>query len=287
MTASYDPSEPLAPLASMEDLSVWGTPFTTPMPTPGASPRTRARWSHRSSTGSQYSNEPMLVNQDPGYPVTSTPNNNTKAKPPPPDVPPRRFVSPARTQNTLLRKQVVLNNNGNMGPVYPVYPPAVAVVPDVPSGGAPQRNYSRARPPSMGFMRSCDPIAESPAESSVGFPPVTATITTSSNGVYPNNRRPRPRRAWKASDVHGQEESARILDPEKDEILMKPRQVQFITPRKPTPDSHHTIGSSHSGGSNDGSSHVPVVGPNGGPPGYRVGATEEFVFGGEGIPRDR
>ena len=83
--------------------------------------------------------------------------------------------------------------------------------------------------------------------------------------------------------MHGQEESARILDPDKDEILMKPRQVQFITPRKPIADSH-TMGSSHS---SEGSSRVPVVGPGLQGHGYRVGATEELVFGGEGIPRDR
>jgi hypothetical protein len=47
--------ELLAPLASMEDLSV----LMTPMSTPGPSPRSRARWSHRSSTGSQY--EPFMA----------------------------------------------------------------------------------------------------------------------------------------------------------------------------------------------------------------------------------
>ena len=38
-----------APLASMEDLSVVNTPI--PTPTAGQSPKSRARWSHRSSTG--------------------------------------------------------------------------------------------------------------------------------------------------------------------------------------------------------------------------------------------
>ena len=46
-TNTMTQEELLAPLASMEDLSVLNTPMTTP----GASPRTRARWSHRSSTG--------------------------------------------------------------------------------------------------------------------------------------------------------------------------------------------------------------------------------------------
>ena len=46
-TNTLTEEELLAPLASMEDLSVLNTPMTTP----GASPRTRARWSHRSSTG--------------------------------------------------------------------------------------------------------------------------------------------------------------------------------------------------------------------------------------------
>ena len=46
-TNTLTEEELLAPLASMEDLSLLNTPMTTP----GASPRTRARWSHRSSTG--------------------------------------------------------------------------------------------------------------------------------------------------------------------------------------------------------------------------------------------
>ena len=46
-TNTLTEEELLAPLASMEDLSMLNTPMTTP----GASPRTRARWSHRSSTG--------------------------------------------------------------------------------------------------------------------------------------------------------------------------------------------------------------------------------------------
>ena len=50
-TNTMTTKELLAPLASMEDLSIC---TMTPMSTPGASPRTRARWSHRSSTGSQY-----------------------------------------------------------------------------------------------------------------------------------------------------------------------------------------------------------------------------------------
>ena len=43
-----------APLASMEDLSVLGTPIDTPLVTPCPSPRTSKRWSHlshRSSLG--------------------------------------------------------------------------------------------------------------------------------------------------------------------------------------------------------------------------------------------
>lgn len=67
----------LAPLASMEDLSV----LMTPMSTPGASPRTRARWSHRSSSGSQY--EPFVAS-----PLTT--NNAKKAVAEPP-IPPRNM----------------------------------------------------------------------------------------------------------------------------------------------------------------------------------------------------
>ncbi|XP_023338639.1 uncharacterized protein LOC111709244 [Eurytemora carolleeae] len=47
--------ERLAPLASMEDISVANTPLVTPLgtplTTPAPSPRTRHRWSHRSSLG--------------------------------------------------------------------------------------------------------------------------------------------------------------------------------------------------------------------------------------------
>ena len=62
-TNTMTTKELLAPLASMEDLSV----CMTPMSTPGASPRTRARWSHRSSTGSQFDpliTSPLITDQN-------------------------------------------------------------------------------------------------------------------------------------------------------------------------------------------------------------------------------
>ena len=68
-TMANTTEELLAPLASMEDLSV----LMTPMSTPGPSPRTRARWSHRSSSGSQY--EPYVAS-----PLT---NNNSSGMVPP------------------------------------------------------------------------------------------------------------------------------------------------------------------------------------------------------------
>ena len=51
-TNTMTTKELLAPLASMEDLSV----CMTPMSTPGASPRTRARWSQRSSSRHVFTN---------------------------------------------------------------------------------------------------------------------------------------------------------------------------------------------------------------------------------------
>ena len=68
-TNTMTTEELLAPLASMEDLSV----LMTPMSTPGPSPRTRARWSHRSSTGSQY--EPYIPS-----PLANSQNQSTVPK---------------------------------------------------------------------------------------------------------------------------------------------------------------------------------------------------------------
>ena len=53
-TNTMTTKELLAPLASMEDLSV----CMTPMSTPGASPRTRARWSQRSRSRHVFTNFP-------------------------------------------------------------------------------------------------------------------------------------------------------------------------------------------------------------------------------------
>ena len=53
-TNTMTTKELLAPLASMEDLSV----CMTPMSTPGASPRTRARWSQRSNSRHDFTNFP-------------------------------------------------------------------------------------------------------------------------------------------------------------------------------------------------------------------------------------
>ncbi len=95
-TNTMTTEELLAPLASMEDLSV----LMTPMSTPGPSPRTRARWSHRSSTGSQY--EPFQAS-----PLTKDPesmrNENTVPVPP--------LRSAKATPNSLLKQSF---ENGNV-----------------------------------------------------------------------------------------------------------------------------------------------------------------------------
>ena len=92
MANTMTTEELLAPLASMEDLSV----LMTPMSTPGPSPRTRARWSHRSSSGSQY--EPYVPS-----PLT---NNNSSGMAP--LIPPRK--GPAGG-SSLLRQS--LENGGH------------------------------------------------------------------------------------------------------------------------------------------------------------------------------
>ena len=50
-----------APLASMEDLSVVNTPI--PTPTAGQSPKSRSRWSHRSSSGMTLDNMLGPINE--------------------------------------------------------------------------------------------------------------------------------------------------------------------------------------------------------------------------------
>ena len=69
-TNTMTTKELLAPLASMEDLSV----CMTPMSTPGASPRTRARWSQRSSSRHVFTNFPNtnLRSFSTNYTVSST-----------------------------------------------------------------------------------------------------------------------------------------------------------------------------------------------------------------------
>lgn len=107
-TNTMTTEELLAPLASMEDLSV----LMTPMSTPGPSPRTRARWSHRSSTGSQY--EPYVAS-----PLTSGGISTKKSDPLlagggvstrkiDPLPPPRKSVN-----NSSLLKQSLENGNVN------------------------------------------------------------------------------------------------------------------------------------------------------------------------------
>ena len=133
-TNTMTTEELLAPLASMEDLSV----LMTPMSTPGPSPRTRARWSHRSSSGSQY--EPYVPS-----PLTS----NTTPLPPPPAVPrkgpagssllrqslenghqiPNRFVTPYKhdpqlmnadlQQQVIFRREPMRERNFHRGRTYP------------------------------------------------------------------------------------------------------------------------------------------------------------------------
>ena len=92
MANTMTTEELLAPLASMEDLSV----LMTPMSTPGPSPRTRARWSHRSSSGSQY--EPYVPS-----PLT---NNNSSGMAP--LIPPRKGAAGG---SSLLRQS--LENGGH------------------------------------------------------------------------------------------------------------------------------------------------------------------------------
>lgn len=218
-----------APLASMEDISVYATPMSTPGPTPGGSPKTRSRWSYRSSSGSLY--EPLLINPDPesglesprrdnfGPPMlSSTPSH---AKRPLHVIPetgeiPKRFGSPARDQ-LLLRKALVTNGKQNI-----------------------PRHYSRRHQPAPLFLqqRSPNPSLKSQSRSEEGkngdpYPLETRIVEPIQDSekvwIWP------AKKAWKPSEF-SHEESARILDPEKDEILGKhEKQVQFVTPRKSSP----------------------------------------------------
>ena len=94
----------VAPLASMEDLSVLMTPMSTPGPTPGPSPKTRARWSHRISSGNQFDPLPP-INDDQ---VLELPIPNGRSTERLPEKPP----------NSLLRKSLLANNRKN----YPACP---------------------------------------------------------------------------------------------------------------------------------------------------------------------
>ena len=310
-------SDSMAPLASMEDLSVIGTPFGTPLP----SPRTRARWSqHRLSSASLASEgKPVNPQQEPqpqpvvlrdshgdpnplprGEPLArpdyldtqpllafgtpqsvglhspERPNTNqtpfftsTPVKPgrnspfgDEQDVVSRRFASPARTQADLLRKNAIMNQQNQLPYTLPS-----------PS----QYHYARiSRPPSHGFAKSCDPIQE---EDPNQDNPNVATANI--HPVRRYQRRTPPRRAWGPADPQGEEEYHRILNQapvntsndlgnnSQNERLLesRPQKIEFMnTSRRPQNGQSSTMGSNY---------------------GYRVGATEEFVFGGEGIPRDR
>ena len=98
---SYFDDNFVAPLASMEDLSVLMTPMSTPGPTPGPSPKTRARWSHRLSSGNQF--EPLPPINDDAILEFPIPNGHSTDSYPKP-------------QN-LLRKSIA-NNRRN----YPACP---------------------------------------------------------------------------------------------------------------------------------------------------------------------
>ena len=101
---SYFDDNFVAPLASMEDLSILMTPMSTPGPTPGPSPKSRARWSHRLSSGNQF--EPLPpINDDTvlEFPIQNGGGHSTENSFP-------------RPQN-LLRKSIA-NNRRN----YPACP---------------------------------------------------------------------------------------------------------------------------------------------------------------------
>ncbi|XP_059083481.1 equilibrative nucleoside transporter 1-like isoform X4 [Tigriopus californicus] len=218
-----------APLASMEDISAYATPMSTPGPTPGGSPKTRARWSYRSSSGSLY--EPLLINPDPeaclesprkenfGPPMlSSTPSHPKRPLHVIPETGeiPKRFGSPARDQ-LLLRKAVVTNGKQHI-----------------------PRHYSRRHQPAPLFLqqRSPNPSPKSSSRSIEGkngdlYPLETRVVEPIQDSekvwIWPTKK------AWNPSEF-SQEESARILDPEKDEILGKnEKQVQFVTPRRFSP----------------------------------------------------
>jgi len=94
----------VAPLASMEDLSVLMTPMSTPGPTPGPSPKTRARWSHRISSGNQF--DPLPPINDDVVLELPVPNGRSTER------------LPEKPPNSLLRKSLLANSRKN----YPACP---------------------------------------------------------------------------------------------------------------------------------------------------------------------
>jgi len=107
-TNTMTTKELLAPLASMEDLSV----CMTPMSTPGASPRTRARWSQRSSTGSQFDpfvTSPLITDQNGQNYVVQKPIQEGQQ----PNIPPRK--SREKSRDSLLKVSFENGINGAGG----------------------------------------------------------------------------------------------------------------------------------------------------------------------------
>lgn len=248
--STFTEEERRAPLASMEDLSVLATPMMTPMSTPGASPRTRARWSHRSSTGSQLGEELEPLNNNNGLdkgPTTSTPVRSSQARPPPilDEGPiPRRFSSPAR-QMSLFRQSLV-NSAGQPPPGPPRH----------------SQPYPLAR---NGF--AIDPILEEPHHED------------------PYSKPSLSKRGWRPSDARDKDDEERIgILKAEGEANSVPKQVQFITPRRPA--------AWNGGGGVKESERAPspcpchdTENPNSNI-GYRIAAAEAILLDGDS-PRDR
>ena len=183
---SYFDDNFVAPLASMEDLSVLMTPMSTPGPTPGPSPKTRARWSHRMSSGNMF---------DPLPPI----NDDVELELP---VQNGRSLEKLSGNNSLLKKSFANNRK-----TYPACP-CMLQHEEEGGGGESQKNISPPQEKKNAFF---------------GNGGHHHHHLELSRKKSPVNRLASP--VWRPSDVIDVDERRRILD-DSDYPFVRPRDVQ-------------------------------------------------------------
>ncbi len=192
-TNTMTEAELLAPLASMEDLSV----IMTPMTTPGASPRTRRRWSQRSSTGSQYEpfvQSPLVTNSRLLEPMPEE-QPLTSSTPQPQYQSQREQPRQSSNPNPLLRQSLTRNGTRFVTPYK--HDPSVM-------------NADLPTPPPVAITSNTYPN-----QNSYNFGQNVNSIQRHvSSQVVPQN--------------HIEDDEERLLTPSRS----SQRQVQFLTPRQ-------------------------------------------------------